>query len=218
VALDPFVEQRPIIFLLQNSFAPFNVSMLTGLANSVPIVVVFESSGRGVIRPQELSITRPGKGVVINTADGAFLDDFGEGVATILLGGHTGWDQGGGLAALKTIEQLFIEYHSRRSFMRQNNMDLNAVQLWYIDTLNLEAFSIYPQEFSVTRSREHPLWLFYRMKLIGLADLLETLSVTLFGKTYGPLSLGPSGLLPALISSTASFGALATSFGGLLPF
>lgn len=218
---DTTAEQRPIIFLLFSTALPdFTLQGVLGaLATFAPMLVVFESQGRGVIRPQEISFTRPAKGTVINTAEGAFLDDFGEGVATITMSGHTGYGQGGGLPALKLIELLIIEYHSRRQTLRNSGADPNAIRLWFLDALNYEAFSVYPMSFTVQRSKEHPLWVYYQLQMVGLDDLLSELEGWLATKIdagLGGLIGGGNKLLPALGGLAKTLGSLEVSFGNLL--
>lgn len=159
------VEQRPIVLAL------FSLGASLTAATAVPIIISWGSPG--ILRPQSLEISRPARGMVTNTLSSAFLDDFGEGVGSIAISGHTGWRAGGGLAALKLIEQLFIEYLSRRQKLAAAGVDPSGISLWYIDTLNFEAFSVYPMEFSAFRSRSEPLFVSYRMRFVVLADLLQ---------------------------------------------
>jgi hypothetical protein len=168
----------PIIFALYGS--------------GIPIVVPFGIPGLGLIRPEQLSIQRSSRGTLMNTAEDAFLQDFGEGIPRLTIAGHTGWDSGplSGLPGFKLLEALFVDYLQQRRRLATSGQDPNKVQLLYIDTLNVEAFSVYPHEFTLERTKQRPLLYMYRMQFSVLKDLLQS---ALFSPTGDFLATGTFG-------------------------
>jgi hypothetical protein len=179
----------PIIFALYGS--------------GIPIVVPFGIQQVGLIRPEQLTISRQARGTVIHTAEDAFLEDFGEGVPRLTMAGTTGWNSSviAGLPGLKLLEGLFVDYLQQRKKLAKSGGDPNAVQLVYIDTLNFEAFSVYPHEFTLERTRQRPLLYMYRMQFSVLKDLLQS---TLFAPSGDFLGAGSFG--GDFISKVASLG------------
>lgn len=91
------------------------------------------------------------------------------------MSGHTGYNAPipgfAGLPALKAIEALFILYEQSREQMARLNLDPDLTKLYYFDTLNLEAFSLFAQEFTVERQKNRALLYFYRFRFAILQDL-----------------------------------------------
>lgn len=155
----------PIIFALQGG------SFFLG---PIPAPVIFGTAA-GLVRPERLDIDRPTRGLITHTAGTAFLDDFGEGVQELAFVGTTGYDNPtgwAGLASWKALEFLLIEYERRRERTAALLQDPNDVKLYYFDTLNLEAFSLYPRRFRMTRNKQRPLLYNYDLRFDVLADLL----------------------------------------------
>lgn len=151
-------EQTPIILLLVD--------------NKIPIQAIVMNDGFA-IKPQNLSLNRFSRGSIFNTADTAFLNDFGEGVPTLNISGNTGF--GGefqkGFLAFKNMELMYSSYLRLR---QDKAADPNRILLLYFDTINGEAFSCYPMRFTLTRSSQNnPHLYYYNLQLIVLADYLE---------------------------------------------
>jgi hypothetical protein len=159
-------KNRPIILILQGGEF-FSLGI-------IPVPFLFGSPG-GIVRPENLQILRPARGTVVHTAGAAFLDDFGEGVGTIVMQGHTGWSEPAlaGEVAFQQLRLMFQEYLARRKRTKLANLDPDGVRLIYLDSLNLEAFLVYPHEFSLKRSRTRPLLYMYHLRLSILRDLLQ---------------------------------------------
>src|SRR5579872_5883614 len=104
------------------------------------------------VKPQNIHITRSARGSIFNTASAAFLNDFGEGIATVNISGNTGYGAqfGKGFLQFKNMEVMFSAYLAAR----QTAIDPSGVVLLYIDSLNAEAFSVYPMRFTLTRSSQ----------------------------------------------------------------
>lgn len=186
----PYPQKNlPIFIILEGgaSFASFiPIPFVMGLPNTI-------------IRPESLHLTRPARGTVINTAKNAFLEDFGEGVGQIVIQGHTGWsDKEGpiaGVFAFKLLEEIFIEYLRRRAAAAKAGLEPDkTVFLFYVDTLNLLAFTVYPQEFVLERIKTRPLLYFYRLRFTTLVDLLQV-AIFDIASNFGGLLTDPIGTL-----------------------
>jgi len=203
----PNQESRPLVFIL------FTVSSLASLITDPPLVALLGNPG--MVHPETYNYRRPSRGAVLNTAAAAFLDDFGEGVGLINIDGVTGF-QGGdtGLAYFKNLELMFIEYHRRRDSMRDvQGGNPDAVKLWLIDTLNLEASEIYPMSFDLVRTRNRPLLFQYRIQLVVLTDLLQALPSFIGGlvKQVAPSLTQATQVISDLAGIGASFESLLTN-------
>lgn len=159
------ISQRnlPIVIILQGGelFAEF-----------FPLPFIFGPGG--IIRPEAWQLIRPSRGTVVHTAEDAFLEDYGPGVPTLLLSGHTGWDNPTGLAgivAFQLLEAMFQEYLRRRKRNAAAGFDPDNVRLIYLDTLNIQAFLVYPQEFHAEKSKRNALLYYYRLRFTVLVDL-----------------------------------------------
>ena len=197
-------EKRPLIFTLLTSASVGLVAQLS----FPPLLTIFGSPG--TIHPEGYTYRRPSRGSVINTLDAAFLDDFGEGVGSISIEGHTGWGGGDeGLTQFKNLELIFEEYHIRRDTIANADIgvDPSIIQLWLLDTLNFEASSVYPEEFILTRSKNRPLLYQYQIRLIVLQDLLKDALTALSAQPVSGGSLAPSlNSYPAIIKEVATLG------------
>src|SRR5262245_21925321 len=101
-------KDLPLLWDLQGGFS------LGGIP--VPLPFIMGSPAGIVHRPDSLRLTRPSRGVVINTAESAFLDDYGRAVPLLTIHGNTGWDLTplSGVWAFKILEAMFTEYLERR--------------------------------------------------------------------------------------------------------
>lgn len=167
-------QPLPIIFVL---------SGLPLFGVTIPAPILFGPPG--ITRPDQLQIVRPTRGTVVHTAENSFLEDFGMGVPQIFMSGTTGWDEPtgfAGLPALLALRAMITAYEE----LRKNSLDPSSVQLLYLDTLNFEACSVYPDEFTFSRSATKPLMYEYRMRFRILEDYIASLA---FGNGLPSLSL-----------------------------
>lgn len=191
----PNQKEAPIAFILSGG----------GARRSV----LFQIPGVGIIRPQQIKITREGKGTVYHTDQSAYLDDYGEGAGSLAVSGHTGWKAWpmSGLRAFKDIEAIFKEYLARRRKLALQTLDPNQVQLQWIDTLMDEALSVYPLQFHGDKTAGKPLLYFYTMQFVILRDLLEESSGTAADFLAGPaLGAVTDALRPAMTGFPALAG------------
>lgn len=178
---------------------PIGVLLFGG---GIPIPHLFDQdTALGTTPPETLQYARISRGNVVNTAGGAHVEDWGEGIGQLSVYGHTGWKAGGipGEVRFKALEALFVEYEDRRDRLARAGADPDVVQLWWLDAMNLEALSIYPHEFVLERSRTRPLLQFYRIRASVLVDLLKE----------AIYSIPTSGGLPDI---TAGLGTLMAAF------
>src|SRR6185437_6490323 len=131
--------QLPIIWLLSALLVPIDFIVMS---TNFPI------------KPQQLNLARNARGTVFNTATAAFLNDFGEGVPTLEISGNTGFGSefGQGFIDFKALEGLFANYLN----LRQQSFSPNDITLTYIDTINVEAFNVYPMRFTLQRTARSP--------------------------------------------------------------
>lgn len=122
-------------------------------------------------RPEDIQYTYPTRGTVIQTFDGGFVDDFGEGLVDILVSGNTGWR--GGLLDGKTsfiaLRELVIRmYHKLRALQAAASLPIENVKLYWVDTLNLCVYEVYPLSFTGKKNKQHPLLYQYTLRMTGI--------------------------------------------------
>lgn len=161
-------DARPISFLLEDLE---NANELTSVSL--------------VIRPEDLTHTEPSRLSTQQTLDGAWVDNFGPGLRTISITGHTGWrgqlsgrmDSVGtkdGFALFKELhDTVYRAWHAKREQAIKSGRDPNKVQLIFADLLDEMVVVVAPVSFVLRRSRTRPLLLQYQISLTVLADLGE---------------------------------------------
>lgn len=127
-------------------------------------------------RPEEVAITNPTRSTPIQTLGGAFLDDFGQGIADITLAGTTGWhgtsSVPGELMFINLRNMLIEQFHASRQAASEAGQDPNMIKMYYADTLNTVLYEVYPSSFQLRRSKSRPLLFQYTIRLIGLDKIL----------------------------------------------
>ena len=96
-----------------------------------------------VIRPEELSRMDPSRVTVHQTLGGERLgwaDDFGQGLPTINISGHTGWrvkhDSGDGMDRMISLKARIDSWHKIRQERINAGMNPDDTKLIFIDTLD----------------------------------------------------------------------------------
>lgn len=127
-------------------------------------------------RPEDLQYTHPTRGTVIQTMDGGFVDDFGEGLVDIIVTGNTGW-QGTllpGEVKFQILRELVvIQYHNLRKLHADRGQPIDKVKLYWIDTLNVVMYEIYPVSFTARKNRQRPLLFQYTLRMTGINRLFS---------------------------------------------
>lgn len=130
-----------------------------------------------VIRPEDLSKNDPSLQSTQPTFGGAFLDDFGPGLSSIQISGHTGWGAGNrpdGFEAFKSLyDTVWTSWHDKRKAAVKDGLDPNLVKLIFVDTLDDIVCVVAPGNFSLKRNRSRPLLMMYQ---IGMTVLDERIS------------------------------------------
>lgn len=154
-------EARPISFVLDDQSAP----------GAAPVGLTL------VVRPEDLTRTDPSRMNVQQTLGGAWADNFGPGLSTISISGHTGWSRrivggnelDGGERFLQLREQVFTRWHEARRAAARDGTDPDLVRLIFADSLNQFAGIVAPISFTLRRSKSRPLLCQYQIALTVLS-------------------------------------------------
>lgn len=128
------------------------------------------------VKPEELTRQEPSRTNVVNSLDGAWVDSFGRGLATLTISGNTGWrdrqGQGDGIAQFQILRDDFVHrWHRLRSEKIAAGLDPSEVRLIFIDPLNGSYVAdVVPSNFSLRRSKSQPLLLMYAITMTVVAD------------------------------------------------
>lgn len=149
-------EERPISFVLHN--------MVSGDPVEVKLV----------IRPEDLTRTDTSRLTTTQTLGGAWADNFGPGIPTVQLAGHTGWgagDRPDGLAEFQNLyETIFQAWHRERASVLKQGFDPSMVKLIFADKLDDFTWVVAPQNFVLKRNKSRPLLSQYQINLTWLSD------------------------------------------------
>lgn len=176
-------DVRPISFLLSDG--------RTGELISVGLV----------IRPEDLSRQQPSRLSVQQTFGGAWGDNFGPGLETINISGHTGWRGGfsgdGVQSFLSLNDTVYSEWHARRENAVKVGQDPDTVKLIFADALDGITNVVAVQSFVLKRNRTRPLLMMYQISMVVLQDTVDTASLA-------PSSLAGSDLVSAGLDSLSN--------------
>ncbi|MGR9106752.1 MAG: hypothetical protein ACU843_07450 [Gammaproteobacteria bacterium] len=136
---------------------------------------------RLVIRPEDLTRTDPSRLSVQQTLGGAWADNFGRGLPSITISGHTGWGQGDRPVGLyefnKLYSTVFFRWHEARRQAVENGTDPDKIKLIFADVLDEFVWVVAPQSFVLKRSRTRPLLSQYNISMTWVSDdVQETLA------------------------------------------
>lgn len=110
----------------------------------------------------------------MQTMDGGFVDDFGEGLTDIIVTGNTGWNGGtvsGELKFYDLRDMVVINYHNMRKIKADLGLPIDTVKMYWVDTLNLLVYEVYPLSFVARKNKQRPLLYQFTMRLTGLNRL-----------------------------------------------
>jgi hypothetical protein len=122
-------------------------------------------------RPEDIQYTHPSRGTVIQTFDGGFVDDFGEGLCDIVITGNTGWRGGiipGEAAFFLLRDWIVLRFHALRKQQADAGKPIDDVKMFLVDTLNLYVYEVYPISFTGRKNKSRPLLYQYTIRLTGL--------------------------------------------------
>lgn len=129
-----------------------------------------------VVRPEDLVRTDPSRATVQQTLGGAWLDNFGPGIAQITISGHTGWrrTEATGEDGLERFERLrdtvYTGWHEQRKTNVNAGMDPDEVRLIFSDALDNFSAVVAPMSFTLRRSKSRPLLCQYQLSMLVLDD------------------------------------------------
>jgi hypothetical protein len=165
-----------------------------------------------IIRPEELTRTDVTRATVQQTLGGAWADDFGPGLATINISGHTGW-RGGQFSTsdgmdqfAKLKNQVFAEWHGRRNTAVRAGINPAKVGLVFVDALDSTIDLVIPMNFTLRRSKSRPLLMQFAISMIATK-----------GKIY-TTSSSSSGIASALTSLLKSIANIVSAIGQAINF
>lgn len=156
-------DQRPISFVLHDT------------AKGTPPVEV-----PLVIRPEDLTRTDVSRLATVQTLGGAWTDNFGPGLPTVQIAGHTGWGGGNrpdGITEFQTLyDTVFRQWHALRAEALNAGLDPDKVKLIFADGLDDFTWVVAPQNFILKRNRSRPLLSNYQINLSYVSsDVKETM-------------------------------------------
>lgn len=154
---------RPIAFLLQK---------MGGFGTPVTLK----------IRPEDLTRNEPSRVNVTQTLGRevqGWVDNFGEGLPSCTISGHTGWRSSAGSGedgaeAFETLNSLVQhEYHRAKQDAIDAGMDPATVKLLFIDMLDNFTWSVTPTQFVLRRSKSRPLLYQYNIALQAVSTDID---------------------------------------------
>lgn len=133
------------------------------------------------LRPEDLTRGDPSRLNVQQTLGGAWGDNFGPGVPTINISGHTGWRPAAGtgedgMARFHSLKNLvFDQWHTLRANAVQTGRDPDLVQLIFADALDEFTVVVAPGQFVLRRSRSRPLLFQYQIHMFVLDQNVDAM-------------------------------------------
>lgn len=185
---------RPISFLLQN-----------GGAFGAPVTLK--------IRPTDLTKTEPSR-ITVNQTLGrdvqGWADNFGAGLPSVVISGHTGWRSGGqsgmdGAQAFEQLNNLVVhDYHAAKQRAIDTGVDPATVKLLFIDMLDNFCWNVAPTTFVLRRSRSQPLLFNYNMTMQAISTNVDNpLKIMPLGMSVASGVLALGGLIGTLESMSS---------------
>jgi hypothetical protein len=162
-----------------------------------------------------LARSEPSLQSVTPTFAGAFLDDYGRGVASIQVSGHTGWRLGDGWEEnfRRLRDTVWTQWHVLRAAAANKGKNPDGVQLVFTDTLDNICCVVAPGSFGLKRSKSNPLLMMYDLPMVVLSDGLAP-------QLKDPINFaaGPSAVKTGVASLTASLSKLQAQVTGAVHF
>lgn len=163
------------------------------------------------IRPEDLTATHPSR-VTVNQTLGrgvqGWADNFGEGLPSVVIAGHTGWRYGNvsgmdGYQHFMSLKALVYHgYHAEKQAAIDAGRDPASVQLIFVDVLDGFAWNVVPMAFVLRRSRTRPLLIQYNITLQAISAELGA-----------PQPLSPNG--GTVLGGLAALRGVIGSMGGI---
>lgn len=138
------------------------------------------------IRPEDLSRADPARATVHQTLGRGvqgWVDNFGAGLPTITISGHTGWRTSAGtgadgIAGFTALGRLLtVTYHEAKQAAINAGMDPAGVRLLFCDMLDGFTLSVSPQQFSLKRNKSSPLLMRYNIVMQAVSLNVEEIRI-----------------------------------------
>lgn len=147
------------------------------------------------IRPEDLTRTDTSRLAVTQTLGGAWCDNFGLGIPTVQISGHTGWGGGSapdGFLAFQNLHMtIFQQWHALREAALNDGLDPDLVRLIFADALDDFTWVVAPQNFILKRNKARPLLSQYQINLIWLSnDVSATMAANASAKAAAGAAAG----------------------------
>lgn len=186
-------DVRPISFLLVDPTNPQVISQTTTITLA--------------IRPEDLTRTDPSRLTVHQTLGGAYMDNFGPGVSSIVINGHTGWHRSQeGVQTPDGMErwfalrdQVFTNWHTRKQNAIKAGRDPDQIQLIFADKLDKIVCVVATASLVLRRNKARPLLYQYQLNMIVLDD---DINPPLNSATPQLITNSPSDLQQAALESS----------------
>lgn len=127
-----------------------------------------------VIRPEELTRQEMTRLQAQQTLGGAWIDEFGAGLGSINISGHTGWRGSTFFSGEDAFQQLrstvFRDWLDRRARCVASGVDPDTVSLYFLDSLDSIRSKVAARTFTLRRSKSRPLLMMFQIQLVELAD------------------------------------------------
>lgn len=142
------------------------------------------------IRPEDLTRVDSSRLTTQQTLGGAWVDNFGPGIPSLNISGHTGWrrrfgvdDERDGQERFKYLfENVFTRWHKLRNDAMKAGDNPDKVRLVFADALDQFAVVVAPVSFTLKRSKSRPLLCQYQIALTVVSQDIDELSYLRFGK------------------------------------
>ena len=150
------------------------------------------------IRPEDLTVSDPQRVAVHQTLGGdtqGWVDDFGRGLPSITIAGHTGWNYKpalgvDGFQAFEKLHKMVVEdYPALRQQSAASGRDPDTVKLIFVDLLDDFAYPVVVPNFVLRRSRSRPLLYQYNIQMQATALSVDG-GLSQFLPNLGSVGLG----------------------------
>lgn len=134
-----------------------------------------------VVRPEDLTrtdISRMSLQQTLSADNQGWVDNFGVGLPTISISGHTGWrdmaGSGDGEQQFRLLnEMVMVDWHAARARQIKAGQDPDRVKLIFVDKLDSFAYVVVPQTFVLRRSKSRPLLMQYQISMQAISDSVD---------------------------------------------
>lgn len=161
------------------------------------------------VRPEDLTRTEPSRIAVTQTLGREVIgwsDNFGAGLPTVNISGHTGWRTSAGSGedgaeAFETLNTLIMEeYHQAKQAAVDAGTDPATVKLLFVDMLDDFVYSVAPMQFVLRRSKNRPLLFQYNIQMQAISTSIDTqFQVLPFFGSFGGGKFALGGVLGKLV-------------------